>query len=253
MQPAEGNGTMEALYYGNWGSMGQGDGIGPWILADMEGGLYGGALKVDTNTKTITNVNFVTGMLKGDTINRFVLKAFDSQSGVRKSLYDGRRPAGYYPMKKSGAVILGIGGDNSHGGWGTFFEGAITRGFPSDATENAVLANIVAAGYGQTTTATLGIDFAGGNAASLFTVDYSAQKGNIIIGYVLGAARKVSVRVFDLRGRSIAAIDEGVKAPGRHTAVWHAQLAHAGIYVCCLSIDGIGNQAEKIIMGNRPR
>jgi hypothetical protein len=249
----EGNGTMEALYFGNWGSMGHGAGVGPWILADFENGLFGGALNVDTNTKTITNVNFVMGMLKGDTINRFVLKAFDAQSGVSKSLYDGRRPIGYYPMKKSGAVILGIGGDNSHGGWGTFFEGAITRGFPSDATENAVLANIVTAGYGQTTTATLETGFAGGNAASLFMVDYSAQKGNVVIGYTLGAARKVSVRVFDLRGRPIAAIDDGVKAPGRHTAVWHARRAHAGIYVCCLSIDGIGNRAEKIIMGNRPR
>ena len=31
---------------------------------------------------------------------------------------------------------------------GTFYEGAIVAGYPSDATENAVQANIVAAGYG---------------------------------------------------------------------------------------------------------
>jgi non-reducing end alpha-L-arabinofuranosidase len=30
-----------------------------------------------------------------------------------------------------------------------FYEGAIVTGYPSDATENAVQANIVAAGYGK--------------------------------------------------------------------------------------------------------
>ena len=51
-------------------------------------------------------------------------------------------------MKKQGAIILGIGGDNSKGAAGTFYEGVMTSGYPSDATENAVQANIVAAGYG---------------------------------------------------------------------------------------------------------
>ena len=50
-------------------------------------------------------------------------------------------------MKKEGAIILGIGGDNSNGSAGTFYEGVMTSGYPSDATENAVQANIVAAGY----------------------------------------------------------------------------------------------------------
>ncbi|MFI9848717.1 AbfB domain-containing protein, partial [Nonomuraea sp. NPDC051941] len=55
--------------------------------------------------------------------------------------------AGYNPMKKEGAIILGIGGDNSNGSAGTFYEGVMTSGYPTDATENAVQANIVAAGY----------------------------------------------------------------------------------------------------------
>ena len=50
-------------------------------------------------------------------------------------------------MKKEGAILLGIGGDNSIAGRGTFFEGVLTSGYPSDATENAVQANIAAAGY----------------------------------------------------------------------------------------------------------
>lgn len=50
-------------------------------------------------------------------------------------------------MNKEGAIILGIGGDNSNGAQGTFYEGVMTSGYPSDATENSVQANIVAAKY----------------------------------------------------------------------------------------------------------
>ena len=46
-------------------------------------------------------------------------------------------------------VQCGTGGDGSPGGTGTFFEGAITRGAPPDSTDDAVQADIVAAGYGQ--------------------------------------------------------------------------------------------------------
>jgi hypothetical protein len=64
-------------------------------------------------------------------------------------MYSGARPnvSGYNPMHKQGAIILGIGGDNSNGSAGSFFEGAMTSGYPSDATENAVQANITAASY----------------------------------------------------------------------------------------------------------
>jgi hypothetical protein len=51
-------------------------------------------------------------------------------------------------MKTDSSLLLGTGGDNSVSGQGEFFEGAITAGFPSDATENAVQAGITAAGYG---------------------------------------------------------------------------------------------------------
>ena len=52
-------------------------------------------------------------------------------------------------MKKQGAIILGIGGDNSCSAIGTFYEGAMTASYTSDATDDAVQANIVAAGYGK--------------------------------------------------------------------------------------------------------
>ena len=48
-----------------------------------------------------------------------------------------------------GAIILGIGGDNSDGAVGTFYEGAMLRGYTTDGTDDAMQANIVAAGYGK--------------------------------------------------------------------------------------------------------
>lgn len=48
-----------------------------------------------------------------------------------------------------GAIILGIGGDNSPWAAGTFYEGAMTYGFATDEIEQAVFANIVSAGYGK--------------------------------------------------------------------------------------------------------
>jgi hypothetical protein len=52
-------------------------------------------------------------------------------------------------MQKEGAIILGIGGDDSNGGGGNFFDGVMTSGYSSNATDNAVQANIVAAGYSR--------------------------------------------------------------------------------------------------------
>jgi hypothetical protein len=67
---------------------------------------------------------------------------------VYDSYLQGPRPPGYQPMKKQGALILGIGGDNSNGAIGTFYEGAVTTGYSSDAADAQVMDNIVAA-YGK--------------------------------------------------------------------------------------------------------
>ena len=68
-------------------------------------------------------------------------------------MFDGKRVNPTYdPMRKQGAILLGNGGDNSDGSQGTFYEGAVTAAgtFPSDATDQLVQANIVAARYGVT-------------------------------------------------------------------------------------------------------
>jgi hypothetical protein len=50
-------------------------------------------------------------------------------------------------MHKQGGILLGTGGDNGNGSSGTFFEGVMTSGFPTEATTDTVQANIVAAKY----------------------------------------------------------------------------------------------------------
>lgn len=141
-----GAGHMEAIYFGDSTSWGRGSGSGPWIMADLENGLFSGSGSgLNAGDPSIT-YRFVTAIVKGKP-NQWAIRGANAASGSLSTFYSGVRPNGYNPMKKEGAIILGIGGDNSHSAQGTFYEGAITSGYPSDATENLVQANIVAAKY----------------------------------------------------------------------------------------------------------
>jgi non-reducing end alpha-L-arabinofuranosidase len=143
-----GNGHMEAIYFGNITVWGTGTGNGPWIMADMENGLFSGVNQHFNSGDPTINYRFTTAIIKG-TANLWAIRGGNAQSGGLSTFYSGVRPnvSGYNPMHKEGAIILGIGGDNSKGSAGTFYEGVMTSGYPSDATENAVQANIVSAGY----------------------------------------------------------------------------------------------------------
>jgi hypothetical protein len=143
-----GNGHMEAIYFGNIKVWGYGTGNGPWVMADMENGLYSGVNAGYNSNDPTVNDRFLTAIIKGEP-NQWAIRAGNAQSGGLSTFYSGARPnvSGYNPMHKEGAIILGIGGDNSKGSAGTFYEGVMTSGYPSDNTENSVQANIVAAGY----------------------------------------------------------------------------------------------------------
>jgi hypothetical protein len=99
------------------------------------------------------NSTYVTAVLKNNGQTRYALKGGNSQTGGLTTWWDGALPTrgGYQPMHQEGGIILGTGGDNSNWNMGTFFEGAMVSGYPTDAVENAVQANIVSVGYsGQT-------------------------------------------------------------------------------------------------------
>ena len=142
-----GNGHMEAIYYGDCSSWGSGSGKGPWIMADLENGLFSGQGAKQNTADPSISYRFVTAVVKGKT-NQWAIRGANAASGSLSTYYSGARPSGWYnPMSKEGAIILGIGGDNSNGAQGTFYEGVMTSGYPSDATENSVQADIVAAKY----------------------------------------------------------------------------------------------------------
>ncbi|KAI9920302.1 hypothetical protein PsorP6_015914 [Peronosclerospora sorghi] len=145
----DGPGTMEALYLGNCTGWTKGQGGGPWVLADLEDGLFGcEENKVCPNIPPV-NHQFTVAMLKGRSGGTFALKQGNAQRGKLQTTYDGPRPKGYEVMKKRGAIVLGIGGDNSNAAIGTFFEGAIVVGNPSNKVDRKIQKEIVKARYGR--------------------------------------------------------------------------------------------------------
>ena len=145
----DGKSTMEALYFGSSTGWSHGAGEGPWIMADLENGLWAGNETVNTQNVPMTT-EFVFAMLKGN-VDGFALRGGGvngSSIEPLRTLYQGPRPPGYQPMHKQGAIILGIGGDNSDSAIGTFYEGAITKGYSEKTTDQYVFNNWVAAKYG---------------------------------------------------------------------------------------------------------
>ena len=146
------NGTMETLYFGNATPWYSGNGKGPWIMTDQENNLVG-CVNAD-GSKGCPNLpsspwRFVTAIGKGEP-HHWESLGGDAQKGALSVMFDGMRVNPTYdPMRKQGAILLGNGGDNSDGSQGTFYEGAVTAAgtFPSNATDQLVQANIVAARY----------------------------------------------------------------------------------------------------------
>ncbi|MET8808011.1 arabinofuranosidase catalytic domain-containing protein [Streptomyces sp. NPDC004546] len=147
--PADtGNGHMDAVSLATTCYFAPCTGSGPWVEADLENGMFQG----DDGSNTANRGNgstFVTAVLKNNGQTRYALKGGDAQSGGLTTWWDGALPTrgGYQPMHQEGGIILGTGGDNSNWNMGTFFEGVMVSGYPTDAAENAVQANIVSVGY----------------------------------------------------------------------------------------------------------
>ena len=147
------NGTMETTYYGNATAWYHGNPPGPWIMTDQENNLVGCVNPGSTSKlcESLPNITwrFVTAMAKGEP-HHWTSMGGDSQKGELKVMFDGPRVDHTYdPMRKKGAILLGNGGDNSVGSQGTFYEGAMTAAgtFPTNATDQLVQANVVAAKY----------------------------------------------------------------------------------------------------------
>jgi hypothetical protein len=118
----------------------QGNPCHPDAGLDMEDGIYG-HLKVPPGT------TFVTDMGASDGQHAYAIYQGNAQSGALTTTGTIPPPNGYQPMQQEGAVILGIGGDNSNWAKGYFFEGVMTSGMPDKKAMDEVQKNIVAARY----------------------------------------------------------------------------------------------------------
>ena len=192
-------GEMETIYYGSNTSWGRGAGNGPWIKADLELGVYAGGVSIPTPVLTSPSLTwrFLTAMVDGSGQNRWDIRGGNAQAGplatfwdgVRPPAYDGscgrsdkKPPCEYYPMQLEGGIVLGTGGMNDAGGGGTFYEGAMTIGYPSEATAQAVQANIVAARYNlPELTLSPGKTFAPGSSQTV-TAAFTNYTGQAVSG-----------------------------------------------------------------------
>jgi non-reducing end alpha-L-arabinofuranosidase len=147
-----GNGHMDAINFGTECWFSPCSGSGPWVQADLENGLFAGG-NGSWSANTGRSSAFVTAMLKNNGTTTYAIKDGNAQSGSLATRYNGALPnlGGYAPMHKEGAIVLGTGGDNSNGSVGSFYEGVMTSGYPTDAADNAVQANIVSVGYTSST------------------------------------------------------------------------------------------------------
>ncbi len=147
------NGTMETAYFGDATPWFHGERTGPWIMTDQENNLVGcvnpDGSKLCVNLPSI-DWRFATAIAKGEP-HHWTSMGGNAQEGDLSVMFSGPRVnATYDPMRKQGAILLGNGGDNSNSSQGTFYEGATTAAgtFPTDATDQQVQSNIVAARYG---------------------------------------------------------------------------------------------------------
>jgi hypothetical protein len=145
--------SMDSLYFGSSTTWGTGNGAGPWVMADMEDGMVAQGGSGKNNNLMSQTSTYVTAMEKNNGTTEFALKAADATAPTLNTYYKGALPPGKNPMKKQGSIVLGSGGDccysNNNASQGTFYEGAIVAGYPSDTTDNAVHANIVSTNYGK--------------------------------------------------------------------------------------------------------
>ena len=120
-------------------------------MTDQENNLVGcvnpgSTSKLCTDLPSVTS-RFVTAVAKGEP-HHWASLGGDAQQGALTTMFDGPRvDSTYDPMRKQGGIVLGNGGDNSVGSQGTFYEGVMTAGFPTDTVDQQVQANIVAAKY----------------------------------------------------------------------------------------------------------
>src|SRR4051812_44818409 len=238
------NGTMETTYYGNATGWYRGIPPGPWIMTDQENNLVG-CVNSD-GSKSCANLpsiawRFVTAMAKGEP-HHWTSLGGDAQQGPLKVIFDGPRiDVTYDPMRKQGAILLGNGGDNSVGSQGTFYEGAMTAAdtFPSDATDQLVQANIVAAKYDVPRLAL--------TPASAIAAPPGVQT------FSPGSSQDTTVTFTNTTGAAVASLELSISAPNRQwTSLLPGTSKAAATFDQVIAADASVSATFKVTSGPAP-
>jgi len=114
--------------------------------------MYLSATGPNNPSNTGTHPPFVSAWEKNNGTTTVTLKVGHATTGTLTTTYTGALPNGYAPIKVQPSILLGTGGDNNDSDLGEFFEAAVTSGYPTDATDNAVQATLTTTGYTTNTT-----------------------------------------------------------------------------------------------------
>jgi hypothetical protein len=143
--------TMNTIFFGT-GFWGSGAGSGPWFMGDFEAGVWSdGASTPDQNPNDPSmKYQFAFGIVKTAPPSAMSIRVANGNLPTASGLttaFAGNNAAKTW--NNSGGILIGIGSDNSNNSFGTFYEGVITNGEPTDTTDASILANVQAAGYGK--------------------------------------------------------------------------------------------------------
>ncbi|MGH3267384.1 MAG: arabinofuranosidase catalytic domain-containing protein, partial [Trebonia sp.] len=185
-----GNGHMNAIEWGNACWFGGCTGPGPWVEADLENGMYSTNTGPNSANNPGANYPFVSAWEKNNGTSNFTLKYGNATSGGLTTTWSGPLPNGYSPMHEEADILLGTGGDNSNGASGEFFEGAITNGYPTDAIENSVQAELTTAGYGAPS----------GGSAPAGPITSGVNSGKCVDDNGLSSANGTKIQMWDCNG-----------------------------------------------------
>jgi len=254
---ADAAGAMDAIYFGSscWFNDASHPnykcttGSGPWVEADLEWGLFASNSSTTWNSKSVSFTStYVTAMLKNNGTTRMALKGGNAQTGGLTTVWDGALP--YSKMVKQGAIVLGSGGDCCRVGGGvnqsegTFYEGAIVYGYPTDAVDSAVHANIVGAGYGSAKSSILEKE----GIRSTVSVRFHRAGRIAVIDWNQDASGLVEIDVVDLRGNRVATLAHGLMEAGSHRISWPTGSKHNGIHFVRLRTTGRGDWKTKPLL-----
>jgi non-reducing end alpha-L-arabinofuranosidase len=239
-------GGMNALFFGICTYWDRGAGSGPWFMVDIEGGVSAGT-KTNNNLPS-SKFDFAFGLTKNNSSNMAIRVANGTvNNGALPTMvtaFDGNPVATW---QVPGGITLGIGGDNSNSSNGTFYEGCIVSGRPSDATDALILKNISDARYGSATTMTQRSRDAMAMARE-FKVRYNPSVSSAVINFTLQQAQNVTMNVFNQQGRQVATLIDGVVTAGNHEAFWNARQAPAGVYALRTMRNGRSGWTGKIVV-----